>query len=69
MDRCRDGRVMLEKQVNFLGHQHGLGKQCLRVQHAVSQMKLLLQYSACSGGAGAIDDVFVTVCLTDDLMS
>jgi len=38
---------MLEREVNFLGRQRGLGKQVLvRVQHAVSQMKLLLQCSA-----------------------
>jgi hypothetical protein len=45
--RCRDGRVMLEREVNFLGRQRDLGKQVfVRVQHAVLQMKLLLQCSA-----------------------
>jgi hypothetical protein len=26
VDRCRDGRVMLEREVNFLGRQCKLGK-------------------------------------------
>lgn len=38
---------MLEREVNFLGRQRDLGKQVfVRVQHAVLQMKLLLQCSA-----------------------
>jgi hypothetical protein len=32
-------------------------------------MDSLLQCSACSEDAGASTDVFVTACLTDDLMS
>jgi hypothetical protein len=68
--RYRDGRVMLEREVNLLGRQRGLGKPVfVRVQHAVSQRKLLLQCSACSEDTGATDDVFVTAYLTDDLMS
>ena len=39
------------------------------VQHALLQMKLLLQCSACSEDAGAVVDDFVTAYLTDDLMS
>lgn len=63
---CRDGRVMLEKEVNFLGRQRDLGKQVfVRVRHAEAAAAVFCRF----GGVGATDDVFVTAYLTDDLMS
>ncbi|KAF2624562.1 hypothetical protein BU25DRAFT_155419 [Macroventuria anomochaeta] len=41
MGRCHGRGVMPEGEVNFPGRQRGLGKQVfVRVQHALSQMKL-----------------------------
>lgn len=41
----------------------------VRVQHAVSQMKMLLQCPAGLEDAGASENIFVTAYLTDDPMS
>ncbi len=41
----------------------------MHVQHALSHTEMLLQCSACSEDAGALDDDFVVACLTDDLVS